>query len=171
MKIKKLYFNKLYNQWRDFPFIYEKLNEGLCIRVLGIEYNKDIIDNITANFKDLDNIEYIIQNKEHFSNKILYSIYMNFKNNTSIMQEFICFILCLSKETISFEQLIKINVGTILNNDGLYEVVFSIQYQNDKCEKLPIQTFEMFKNRKLNKSLTERYWDLPDYTIRKERFL
>ena len=61
MEIKKLYFNKLYNQWRDFPFIYEKLNEGLCVRVLGIEYNKDIIDNITANFKDLDNID-------HFNN-------------------------------------------------------------------------------------------------------
>ena len=137
MKIKKLYFNKLYNQWRDFPFIYEKLNEGLCIRVLGIEYNKDIIDNITANFKDLDNIEYIIQGELDFDKKIA---------------------------------IFKVSLS-ILNNDGLYEVVFSIQYKNDKCEKLPIQTFEMFKNRKLNKSLTERYWDLPDYTIRKERFL
>ena len=137
MEIKKLYFNKLYNQWRDFPFIYEKLNEGLCIRVLGIEYNKDIIDNITANFKDLDNIEYIIQGELDFDKKIA---------------------------------IFKVPLS-ILNNDGLYEVVFSIQYKNDKCEKLPIQTFEMFKNRKLNKSLTERYWDLPDYTIRKERFL
>ena len=137
MEIKKLYFNKLYNQWRDFPFIYKKLNEGLCIRVLGIEYNKDIIDNITANFKDLDNIEYIIQGELDFDKKIA---------------------------------IFKVPLS-ILNNDGLYEVVFSIQYKNDKCEKLPIQTFEMFKNRKLNKSLTERYWDLPDYTIRKERFL
>lgn len=137
MEIKKLYFNKLYNQWRDFPFIYEKLNEGLCIRVLGIEYNKDIIDNITANFKDLDNIEYIIQGELDFDKKIAI-----------------------------FEVPLS-----ILNNDGLYEVEFSIQYKNDEYEKLPIQTFEMFKNRKLNKSLTERYWDLPDYTIRKERFL
>ena len=137
MEIKKLYFNKLYNQWRDFPFIYEKLNEGLCVRVLGIEYNKDIIDNITANFKDLDNIEYIIQGELDFDKKIA---------------------------------IFKVPLS-ILNNDGLYEVVFSIQYKNDKCKKLPIQTFEMFKNRKLNKSLTERYWDLPDYTIRKERFL
>lgn len=137
MEIKKLYFNKLYNQWRDFPFIYEKLNEGLCIRVLGIEYNKDIIDNITANFKDLDNIKYIIQGELDFDKKIAI-----------------------------FEVPLS-----ILNNDGLYEVEFSIQYKNDKCEKLPIQTFEIFKNRKLNKSLTERYWDLPDYTIRKERFL
>lgn len=137
MEIKKLYFNKLYNQWRDFPFIYEKLNEGLCIRVLGIEYNKDIVDNITANFKDLDNIEYIIQGELDFDKKIA---------------------------------IFKVPLS-ILNNDGLYEVEFSIQYKNDEYEKLPIQTFEMFKNRKLNKSLTERYWDLPDYTIRKERFL
>ena len=46
MEIKKLYFNKLYNQWRGYPFIYEELNEGLYIRILGIEYNKDIIDKI-----------------------------------------------------------------------------------------------------------------------------
>ena len=137
MEIKKLYFNKLYNQWRDFPFIYEKLNEGLCIRVLGIEYNKDIIDNITASFKDLDNIEYIIQGELDFDKKIA---------------------------------IFKVPLS-ILNNDGLYEVVFSIQYKNDKCKKLPIQTFEMFKNRKLNKHLIERHWDLPDYTVRKERYL
>ena len=81
--------------------------------------NDKIISNLIAMLTKItfyeNNIEYIIQNKEHFSNKILYSIYMNFKNNTSVMQEFICFILCLSKETIIFEQLIKINVGTILN--------------------------------------------------------
>ena len=68
MEIKKLYFNKLYNQWRGYPFIYEELNEGLYIRILGIEYNKDIIDNITASFKDLDNIEYIIQGELNFDN-------------------------------------------------------------------------------------------------------
>lgn len=137
MEIKKLYFNKLYNQWRGYPFIYEDLNEGLYIRVLGIEYNKDIIDNITASFKDLDNIEYIIQGELNFDKKIA---------------------------------IFKIP-SSILNNDGLYEVKFSVLYKDNKYKELPIQTFEIFKDRKLNKHLIERHWDLPDYTVRKERYL
>ena len=137
LKIKKLYFNKLYNQWRGYPFIYEELNEGLYIRILGIEYNKDIIDNITASFKDLDNIEYIIQGELNFDKKIA---------------------------------IFKIP-SSILNNDGLYEVKFSVLYKDNKYKELPIQTFEIFKDRKLNKHLIERHWDLPDYTVRKERYL
>lgn len=137
MEIKKLYFNKLYNQWRGYPFIYEELNEGLYIRILGIEYNKDIIDNITASFKDLDNIEYIIQGELNFDKKIA---------------------------------IFKIP-SSILNNDGLYEVKFSVLYKDNKYKELPIQTFEIFKDRKLNKHLIERHWDLPDYTVRKERYL
>lgn len=137
MEIKKLYFNKLYNQWRGYPFIYEELNEGLYIRILGIEYNKDIIDNITASFKDLDNIEYIIQGELNFDEKIA---------------------------------IFKIP-SSILNNDGLYEVKFSVLYKNNKYKELPMQTFEIFKDRKLNKHLIERHWDLPDYTVRKERYL
>lgn len=137
LEIKKLYFNKLYNQWRGYPFIYEDLNEGLYIRVLGIEYNKDIIDNITASFKDLDNIEYIIQGELNFDKKIA---------------------------------IFKIP-SSILNNDGLYEVKFSVLYKNNKYKELPMQTFEIFKDRKLNKHLIERHWDLPDYTVRKERYL
>ena len=137
MEIKKIYFNKLYNQWRGYPFIYEDLNEGLYIRVLGIEYNEDIIDNITASFKDLDNIEYIIQGELNFNKKIA---------------------------------IFKIP-SSILNNDGLYEVKFSVLYKDNKYKELPIQTFEIFKDRKLNKHLIERHWDLPDYTVRKERYL
>ena len=137
MEIKKLYFNKLYNQWRGYPFIYEDLNEGLYIRILGIEYNKDIINNITASFKDLDNIEYIIQGELNFDKKIA---------------------------------IFKIP-SSILNNDGLYEVKFSVLYKDNKYKELPIQTFEIFKDRKLNKHLIERHWDLPDYTVRKERYL
>ena len=137
MEIKKLYFNKLYNQWRGYPFIYEELNEGLYIRILGIEYNKDIINNITASFKDLDNIEYIIQGELNFDKKIA---------------------------------IFKIP-SSILNNDGLYEVKFSVLYKDNKYKELPIQTFEIFKDRKLNKHLIERHWDLPDYTVRKERYL
>ena len=137
LKIKKLYFNKLYNQWRGYPFIYEELNEGLYIRILGIEYNKDIINNITASFKDLDNIEYIIQGELNFDKKIA---------------------------------IFKIP-SSILNNDGLYEVKFSVLYKDEKIRELPIQTFEIFKDRKLNKHLIERHWDLPDYTVRKERYL
>ena len=137
LKIKKLYFNKLYNQWRGYPFIYEDLNEGLYIRILGIEYNKDIIDNITASFKDLDNIEYIIQGELNFDKKIA---------------------------------IFKIP-SSILNNDGLYEVKFSVLYKDNEYKELPIQTFEIFKDRKLNKHLIERHWDLPDYTVRKERYL
>lgn len=73
LKIKKLYFNKLYNQWRGEPFLCEELdNNCLYIRVLGIECNKDIIDNITASFKDLDNIEYIIQGELNFDKKNSY---------------------------------------------------------------------------------------------------
>ena len=137
LKIKKLYFNKLYNQWRGYPFIYEDLNEGLYIRILGIEYNKDIINNITASFKDLDNIEYIIQGELNFDKKIA---------------------------------IFKIP-SSILNNDGLYEVKFSVLYKDNEYKELPIQTFEIFKDRKLNKHLIERHWDLPDYTVRKERYL
>ena len=137
LEIKKLYFNKLYNQWRGYPFIYEELNEGLYIRILGIEYNKDIINNITASFKDLDNIEYIIQGELNFDKKIA---------------------------------IFKIP-SSILNNDGLYEVKFSVLYKDNKYKELPIQTFEIFKDRKLNKHLIERHWDLPDYTVRKERYL
>ena len=44
-------------------------------------------------------------------------------------------------------------------------------YKDNKCKELPIQTFEIFKDRKLNKHLIERHWDLPDYTVRKERYL
>ena len=137
LKIKKLYFNKLYNQWRGYPFIYEELNEGLYIRILGIEYNKDIIDNITASFKDLDKIEYIIKGE------------LNFNQKTAIF---------------------KLPIS-IFDNDGLYEVKFSVLYKDKKIKELPIQTFEIFKDRKLNKHLIERNWKLPDYTIRREREL
>lgn len=61
--------------------------------------------------------------------------------------------------------------SSILNNDGLYEVKFSVLYKDNKYKELPIQTFEIFKDRKLNKHLIERHWDLPDYTVRKERYL
>ena len=137
LKIKKLYFNKLYNQWRGYPFIYEDLNEGLYIRILGIEYNKDIINNITASFKDLDNIEYIIQGELNFDKKIA---------------------------------IFKIP-SSILNNDGLYEVKFSVLYKDNEYKELPIQTFEIFKDRRLNKHFAKRNWELPDYTIRREREL
>ena len=63
-----------------------------------------------------NNIEYIIDNKENFANKILCSIYMNFKNNITVMQEFIPLLLCISKEPKLFEQLLTINVGIMLNN-------------------------------------------------------
>ena len=137
LEIKKLYFNKLYNQWRGYPFIYEELNKGLYIRILGIEYNKDIINNITANFKDLDDIKYTIQGELDFDKRLA---------------------------------IFKIP-SSILNNDGLYEVKFSVLYKDNKYKELPIQTFEIFKDRKLNKHLIERHWDLPDYTVRKERYL
>ena len=138
LRIKKLCFNRMYDQWRGEPFLCEELdNNCLCIRVLGIEYDEAIIDSINAIFKDLDKIEYIIKGELNFNQK-----------------------------TAMFELPIS-----IFDNDGLYEVKFSVLYKDKKIKELPIQTFEIFKDRKLNKHLIERNWKLPDYTIRREREL
>ena len=138
LRIKKLCFNRMYDQWRGEPFLCEELdNNCLCIRVLGIEYDEAIIDSINAIFKDLDKIEYIIKGE------------LDFNQKTAVF---------------------KLPIS-IFDNDGLYEVKFSVLYKDEKIRELPIQTFEIFKDRKLNKHLIERHWDLPDYTVRKERYL
>ena len=138
LRIKKLCFNRMYDQWQGEPFLCEELdNNCLCIRVLGIEYDEAIIDSINAIFKDLDKIEYIIKGE------------LDFNQKTAVF---------------------KLPIS-IFDNDGLYEVKFSVLYKDEKIRELPIQTFEIFKDRKLNKHLIERHWDLPDYTVRKERYL
>ena len=138
LRIKKLCFNRMYDQWRGEPFLYEELdNNCLCIRVLGIEYDEAIIDSINAIFKDLDKIEYIIKGE------------LDFNQKTAIF---------------------KLPIS-IFDNDGLYEVKFSVLYKDEKIRELPIQTFEIFKDRRLNKHFAKRNWELPDYTIRREREL
>ena len=138
LRIKKLCFNRMYDQWRGEPFLCEELdNNCLCIRVLGIEYDEAIIDSINAIFKDLDNIEYIIKGE------------LDFNQKTAVF---------------------KLPIS-IFDNDGLYEVKFSVLYKDEKIRELPIQTFEIFKDRRLNKHFAKRNWELPDYTIRREREL
>ena len=138
LRIKKLCFNRMYDQWRGEPFLCEELdNNCLCIRVLGIEYDEAIIDSINAIFKDLDKIEYIIKGE------------LDFNQKTAVF---------------------KLPIS-IFDNDGLYEVKFSVLYKNEKIRELPIQTFEIFKDRRLNKHFAKRNWELPDYTIRREREL
>ena len=138
LRIKKLCFNRMYDQWRGEPFLCEELdNNCLCIRVLGIEYDEAIIDSINAIFKDLNKIEYIIKGE------------LDFNQKTAVF---------------------KLPIS-IFDNDGLYEVKFSVLYKDEKIRELPIQTFEIFKDRKLNNHLIERNWKLPDYTIRREREL
>ena len=138
LRIKKLCFNRMYDQWRGEPFLYEELdNNCLCIRVLGIEYDEAIIDSINAIFKDLDKIEYIIKGE------------LDFNQKTAVF---------------------KLPIS-IFDNDGLYEVKFSVLYKDEKIRELPIQTFEIFKDRRLNKHFAKRNWELPDYTIRREREL
>ena len=138
LRIKKLCFNRMYDQWRGEPFLCEELdNNCLCIRVLGIEYDEAIIDSINAIFKDLDKIEYIIKGE------------LDFNQKTAVF---------------------KLPIS-IFDNDGLYEVKFSVLYKDEKIRELPIQTFEIFKNRRLNKHFAKRNWELPDYTIRREREL
>ena len=138
LRIKKLCFNRMYDQWRGEPFLCEELdNNCLCIRVLGIKYDEAIIDSINAIFKDLDKIEYIIKGE------------LDFNQKTAVF---------------------KLPIS-IFDNDGLYEVKFSVLYKDEKIRELPIQTFEIFKDRRLNKHFAKRNWELPDYTIRREREL
>ena len=138
LRIKKLCFNRMYDQWRGEPFLCEELdNNCLCIRVLGIEYDEAIIDSINAIFKDLNKIEYIIKGE------------LDFNQKTAVF---------------------KLPIS-IFDNDGLYEVKFSVLYKDEKIRELPIQTFEIFKDRRLNKHFAKRNWELPDYTIRREREL
>ena len=138
LRIKKLCFNRMYDQWRGEPFLCEELdNNCLCIRVFGIEYDEAIIDSINAIFKDLDKIEYIIKGE------------LDFNQKTAVF---------------------KLPIS-IFDNDGLYEVKFSVLYKDEKIRELPIQTFEIFKDRRLNKHFAKRNWELPDYTIRREREL
>ena len=138
LRIKKLCFNRMYDQWRGEPFLCEELdNNCLCIRVLGIEYDEAIIDSINAIFKDLDKIEYIIKGE------------LDFNQKTAVF---------------------KLPIS-IFDNDGLYEVKFSVLYKDEKIRELPIQTFEIFKDRRLNKHFAKRNWELPYYTIRREREL
>ena len=137
MQIKKIYFNKMYNQWRGEPlYIKDDSDNYLNIRIMDIEYKKDEIKNIVANFKDLNNEMYIIQGRIDFEKRI-----------------------------VSFEV-----PTSILDNDGVYEVFFSILYTKDNKDT-KIQTFEIFKDRDLNKHLPKRKWKLPDFSIRKERNL
>ena len=138
LRIKKLCFNRMYDQWRGEPFLCEELdNNCLCIRVLGIEYDEAIIDSINAIFKDLDKIEYIIKGE------------LDFNQKTAVF---------------------KLPIS-IFDNDGLYEVKFSVLYKDEKIREVPIQTIEIFKDRRLNKQFIKRNWELPDYTIRREREL
>lgn len=116
MKIKKIYFNRMYDQWRGEPlYVEDGLDDNkLYIRIMDVpDYKEGAINTITADYKDLNGGTYTILGQMDFDKRLA---------------------------------IFKIPLS-ILSNNGIYDVVFSLSFNTRDKEglllKTPIQTFEI----------------------------
>lgn len=115
MRIKKIYFNRLYNQWKGEPLYVEDglRDDCLYIRIMDVKYEDGSINTVTADFKDLNGYSYSVLGETNYKKKLA---------------------------------IFKIPLS-ILSNNGIYEVNFSISYNSKDTDKnykkTAIQTFEI----------------------------
>ena len=115
MRIKKIYFNRLYNQWKGEPLYVEDglRDDCLYVRIMDVKYEDGSINAVTADFKDLNGYSYSVLGETDYKKKLA---------------------------------IFKIPLS-ILSNNGIYEVDFSISYNSKDTDKnykkTAIQTFEI----------------------------
>ena len=116
MRIKKIYFNRMYDQWRGEPlYIEDGLDDDkLYIRIMDVEnYKRGAVNTITVDYKDLNGATYTILGECDYDKRLA------------------IFDIPLS----------------ILSNNGVYEVGFSLSFNTKDKEgvmlKTAIQTFEI----------------------------
>ena len=116
MRIKKIYFNRMYDQWRGEPlYVEDGLDDDkLYIRIMDVEnYKRGAVNTITVDYKDLNGATYTILGECDYDKRLA------------------IFDIPLS----------------ILSNNGIYEVGFSITFNAKDKEgvmlKTAIQTFEI----------------------------
>lgn len=115
MRIKKIYFNRLYNQWKGEPLYVEDglRDDCLYVRIMDVKYEDGSINAVTADFKDLNGYSYSVLGETNYKKKLA---------------------------------IFKIPLS-ILSNNGIYEVGFSISYNSKDTDKnykkTAIQTFEI----------------------------
>lgn len=115
MRIKKIYFNRLYNQWKGEPLYVEDglRDDCLYVRIMDVKYEDGSINAVTADFKDLNGYSYSVLGETDYKKRLA---------------------------------IFKIPLS-ILSNNGIYEVAFSISYNSKDTDKnykkTAIQTFEI----------------------------
>lgn len=115
MRIKKIYFNRLYNQWKGEPLYVEDglRDDCLYVRIMDVKYEDGSINTVTADFKDLNGYSYSVLGETDYKKRLA---------------------------------IFKIPLS-ILSNNGIYEVDFSISYNSKDTDKnykkTAIQTFEI----------------------------
>ena len=115
MRIKKIYFNRLYNQWKGEPLYVEDglRDDCLYVRIMDVKYENGSINAVTADFKDLNGYSYSVLGETDYKKRLA---------------------------------IFKIPLS-ILSNNGIYEVTFSISYNSKDTDKnykkTAIQTFEI----------------------------
>lgn len=115
MRIKKIYFNRLYNQWKGEPLYVEDglKDDCLYVRIMDVKYEDGSINAVTADFKDLNGYSYSVLGETDYKKRLA---------------------------------IFKIPLS-ILSNNGIYEVAFSISYNSKDTDKnykkTAIQTFEI----------------------------
>ena len=116
MRIKKIYFNRMYDQWRGEPlYIEDGLDDDkLYIRIMDVEnYKNGAINTVVADYKDLNGATYSILGNMDFDKKLA---------------------------------IFKIPLS-ILSNNGVYEVGFSLSFnarnEDGMMLKTAIQTFKI----------------------------
>lgn len=115
MRIKKIYFNRLYNQWKSEPLYVEDglRDDCLYVRIMDVKYEDGSINAVTADFKDLNGYSYSVLGETEYKKRLA---------------------------------IFKIPLS-ILSNNGIYEVDFSISYNSKDTDKnykkTAIQTFEI----------------------------
>ena len=115
MRIKKIYFNRLYNQWKGEPLYVEDglRDDCLYVRIMDVKYEDGSINAVTADFKDLNGYSYSVLGETDYKKRLA---------------------------------IFKIPLS-ILSNNGVYEVDFSISYNSKDTDKnykkTAIQTFEI----------------------------
>lgn len=115
MRIKKIYFNRLYNQWKGEPLYVEDglRDDCLYVRIMDVKYEDGSINAVIADFKDLNGYSYSVLGETDYKKRLA---------------------------------IFKIPLS-ILSNNGIYEVAFSISYNSKDTDKnykkTAIQTFEI----------------------------
>ena len=115
MRIKKLYFSRTYNQWRDEPLYTEDGLEDSClyIRILDVDFEDGAINVVTADFKDLNGYTYQVMGECDYDKRLaIFQIPLAILSNNGVYE--VCF-------TISYNSKDK----------------------EGKCIKSAIQTFEI----------------------------